>query len=214
MGFGRKGEGPTHEVTLAHAFCIGQFEVTKRQWRQVEQTAGAPRQPDDDLPITKVSYFDVHHFIDRLNERARKIRYRLPYEAEWEYAIRAQSLTSYSFGDSAADLYRYGNCQSTAEHSDEFEKLAPVGSFSANPWGLFDVHGNVWEWVEDWYSMAYPIGLAIDPTGPPNGEKRVRRGGSFKSSVANCRSTARSGWFPGKGADDLGFRLVQMLEQP
>ncbi|HEV7519276.1 MAG TPA: SUMF1/EgtB/PvdO family nonheme iron enzyme [Thermoanaerobaculia bacterium] len=87
----------------------------------------------------------------------------------------------------------------------------PVHQLQPNPWNLYDMHGNVWEWVEDWYADNYSKEPAVDPSGPAKGDRRVRRGGSFESSFDNCRSAARKSWEPGRGSRDLGFRIVEVL---
>ena len=210
MGSGRKGEKPIHKVEITRPFCMGQYEITQQQWEQVMR--GNSAQSSDGLPKTEITWDEVNEFIEVLN-RVGKSRYRLPYEAEWEYAARAETTTRYTFGADPSELYLYGNCLSRSGHDDEFEKLAPVGRFRPNPWGLYDMYGNAWEWVEDWYSEEYAEGPAVDPAGPSVGTKRVRRGGAYDSSAAHCSSFYRSGWLPGKPAKNLGFRLVETIDQ-
>ncbi|HEX7184690.1 MAG TPA: SUMF1/EgtB/PvdO family nonheme iron enzyme [Thermoanaerobaculia bacterium] len=200
---GEKDERPTHEVTIRQPFCLGAFEVTQEQWKAI---MGADNNPSpfkgDRLPVQKVSWEDIQEALRRLNAREPGARYRLPTEAEWEYAARAGSQTRYSFGDNPAELWRYGNCSSKG-HNDGFDGPAPVGSFRPNSWGLFDMHGNVWEWVEDWYG---PYGSRVVK------DRRVRRGGSFRSSPESCRSARRSSWKPGSRSQENGFRLVRDLK--
>ncbi len=203
MGSNRKGEKPSHRVTITKPFCLGQSEVTRRQWTQVMSGSANPRQqPSDELPITGVSWDQAHQFVARLNETTERPRFRLPTEAEWEYAARAGSVTPYSFGDDFSKLTRYGNCGNG--------RAAPVHQLQPNPWDLYDMHGNVWEWVEDWYG-AYSDASAVDPKGPAEGEERVRRGGGFESSADNCRSAARKAARPFKQMRNVGFRIVEDL---
>ncbi len=211
MGSRRKGEKPVHKVTLTKPFCLGQFEVTERQWREVlTDRPDLPSSEDDNLPAL-LSWDEAQIFVQKLNDRAGRKIYRMPTEAEWEYAARAGSYFHYSFGDDPADLYRYGNCKSSQSHEDGYDKRAPVGQFLPNPWQLYDMHGNVWEWVEDWYGP-YSSASVVDPTGPPAGRLRVRRGGGYEASAANCQSSSRKGAPSDFKREPVGFRLVQNLE--
>jgi formylglycine-generating enzyme required for sulfatase activity len=204
MGSGRKDEKPVHAVEITRPFCLGQFEITERQWEQV--MSGDPKPPQkstDNLPKTYVSWEEAEEFVSKINGPVGKLRFRLPTEAEWEYAARAGTTWHYSFGDDPSELSRYGNCGS---------KKAPVGQFLPNPWHLYDMHGNLWEWVEDRYGD-YSAELAIDPHGPAQGERRVRRGGGFESSNDNCQSTARKSAEPEKRLRNVGFRIVEILDK-
>ncbi len=203
MGGTRGDETPRHEVTLSRPFCLGAFEVTRRAWRQVVGGAAQPQQ-DAYLPVA-ASWVEAIRYIEALNEREPGERFRLPTEAEWEYAARAGTTTAFSFGDDAAQLVHYGNCES--DPSDGFEGPAPVGSFEPNPWGLFDMHGNVWEWVYDRYGQ-YPEQAVTDPTGAPEGPRHVRRGGSWNIIPENCRSSRREESDAGRQAEDVGFRVA------
>lgn len=210
MGSRHKEERPDHEVEITRPFCLGQFEVTERQWAQVMtgKTELAP-EPLDDRPKTDVSWDQVHEFLGRLNQQAGSTRFRLPTEAEWEYAARAGSTTRYSFGDDPSELPDYGHCRSKAGRDDR-GNLAPIGQYKPNKWNLYDMHGNVWEWVEDYYGP-YQEGAVQDPKGPAEGTSRVRRGGSYESKVDKCRSAYRDPWPQGNPAHDLGFRIVEDL---
>jgi formylglycine-generating enzyme required for sulfatase activity len=197
---GEKDERPTHEVTIPQPFCLGVFEVTQEQWKTI---MGADNNPSpfkgNRLPVQKISWEEAQELVRRLNVREPGARYRLPTEAEWEYAARADSQGRYSFGDDSGDLWKYGNCKSRG-HDDGFDAPAPVGSFQSNPWGLFDMHGNVFEWVEDWYGLY---------GAPSKKDRRVRRGGSFRSGAESCRSASRSFWKPGSRSQENGFRLAR-----
>jgi formylglycine-generating enzyme required for sulfatase activity len=132
-------------------------------------------------------------------------RYRLPTEAEWEYAARAGTTTVYSFGNEASQLGTYAWYRDNARQTTH-----PVGHKQPNAWGLFDVHGNVWEWVQDWYG-AYAADAVPDPQGPSSGSYRVIRGGSRLNDAKDCRSANRNGVPPDGRDDDLGFRLLREL---
>src|SRR5438270_1552347 len=173
---------------------MGAYEVTQAQWRRVlGEAADQSSRHGDDLPVENVAWDDVQVFLGRLNGLAGRVRYRLPTEAEWEYAARAGSGAAYSFGDDPGELYRFGNCKSL-EHDDGFDRTAPVGSFAPNRWGLFDLYGNVSEWVEDAYGR-YGAGPVQDPH-VLAGVQRVRRGGSWKIVAKNCRSAFRNKSMP------------------
>jgi formylglycine-generating enzyme required for sulfatase activity len=131
--------------------------------------------------------------------------YRLPTEAEWEYAARAGSTTAYDFGTDACQLHEYGWYKVNAGG-----KTHPVGQLKPNAWGLYDMQGNVnvWEWVRDWYGP-YPTGASIDPQGSQSGSARVRRGGSWSTGPESCRISKRDGIAPGRLLTSLGFRLLR-----
>jgi len=212
MGSNQKDQSPPHEVTITRPFCMGQFEVTERQWRQVMSgNLNLSRLPNDDLPAA-ASWDDADRFVRTLNQHEGREIYRLPSEAEWEYSARAGSTTPYSFGKDPSRLPLYGNCHDSSEPGDGYPRRAPAGRFRPNDWGLYDMHGNVWEWVQDWYGP-YPSGPVVDPTGPATGTERVRRGGGHEASAAHCESGARKPSLPSfKRADYTGFRIVRTLD--
>ena len=216
-------EKPQHSVTISQPFYIGKFEVTQQQWEAVMGANPYTRDrsnPYYNLPgmaerITKpdhpatVSWNDAQEFIVRLNEREGGNRYRLPTEAEWEYAARAGTTTAYSFGDDRADLDRHawvgGDFNSGGTH--------PVGQKAPNPWGLYDVHGNAWEWVQDWFDPNYyASSAATDPTGPQQGTQRVVRGGSWHTTATSWRTAFRRDYEPDYRGISIGFRLVRTGE--
>jgi formylglycine-generating enzyme required for sulfatase activity len=188
-----------HEVTLTKPFYMGKYEVTQEQWEAVmgknpSRTKGAK------LPVTKVSWEDCQEFIKKLNKKTDG-GYRLPTEAEWEYACRAGTTTAYSFGDKITPK--------DANYDDsKIRKPVAVGSYKPNAFGLYDMHGNVWEWCEDWYGD-YPAGAVTDPKGPAKGEKRVLRGGSFVSYESEARSSNRGSDTPTNRGDSGGFRVAR-----
>ena len=188
-----------HEVTLTKSFYMGKYEVTQEQWEAVmgnnpSDTRGAK------LPVTDVSWNDCKKFIKKLNGIT-KGKYRLPTEAEWEYACRAGPTTAFSFGDEITPK--------DANYDDlGIGKPVEVGSYKPNNFGLYDMHGNVWEWCEDW-KADYPKGAVIDPKGPAKGGNRVLRGGSFNGLESSARSSFRSVFSPSDRDGDLGFRLAR-----
>lgn len=206
MGADESGDDLAHRVTLTQPFCIGRFEVSQEQWKKVMGGLPRLRSEDSKLPAANVSWRDAQAFIAALNRLDPPARYRLPTEAQWEYASRAGAPGRYSFGDDPGDLRKHGNCR-PPEASDGYEGLAPVGSFRANPWGLYDLYGNVTEWVEDWMGP-YPSRAAVDPAGPSAGTLKVRRGGSFNYTY-HCDSTYRTGSKPGARNGAFGLRVVR-----
>ena len=163
----------------------------------------------DDLPVENISWNDCQEFCRKCTQLGLSVQ--LPMEAQWEYACRAGSTTAYSWGNSLnGDMancdgnYPYG----TKTRGNNLEKTAPVASYMPNAWGLYDMHGNVWEWCQDW-KADYPSGSVTDPTGPSSGSYRVNRGGGWSSLAGNCRSAGRNDYVPGYRLDCFGFRLVK-----
>ena len=177
-----KFELPQHEVTLTKAFYMGKYEVTQEQWFEImgENPSGIKGRK---LPVTDVSWEDCQAFIKKLNDKT-KGGYRLPTEAEWEFSCRAGTTTTYSFGDEITP-------QDANIIESKIGTLVAVGSYKPNAFGLFDMHGNVIEWCEDWYAD-YPAGAVTDPKGPANGEYRILRGGSFNNYGCSYGSGIRS----------------------
>ena len=160
-------------------------------------------QGDPNCPVEQVSWQDAQDFIQKLNAREGGTPYRLPTEAEWEYAARAGTTTAYCFGDDVSQLRAYAWYR---DNSDG--RTHPVGQLQPNAWGLYDMHGNVWEWVQDWYG-AYAAETAVDPQGPAAGSDRVVRGGSWGSYAAYCRSAYRYRADPANRGGYLGVRLLR-----
>jgi len=216
-------EKPQHRVTISKPFYIGQHEVTQAQWEAVmgsnpytlsrsnpfyELPGMAARITRPNHPAT-VSWEDAQEFISRLNAKENTRHYRLPTEAEWEYAARAGTTTAYSFGDNHNELSQY------AWHGENFATggTHPVGQKLPNPWGLYDMHGNVWEWVQDWYAPHYDSSAPVtDPTGPRRGSQRVVRGGSWHTTADSWRSAFRKGYDPDYRGISIGFRVVMNEE--
>ena len=164
-------------------------------------------------PVEMVSWEDAQVFLTRLNEQqAGNLpvgwSYVLPTESQWEYACRAGTTMAYSWGATIASSNANYNWDGSATGGDDFKQTRDVGQYSANPWGFFDMHGNVWEWTVDWYQAAYPTGNpVVDPTGPASGSNRVLRGGSWYSGGSELRSARRSNHAPSLRTKSLGFRV-------
>jgi formylglycine-generating enzyme required for sulfatase activity len=196
--FAMGDRGKEHEVTLTKHYYMGKYEVTQEQWQAVmgknfSETKGTR------LPVAYVSWNDCQDFIKRLNAKTNG-GYRLPTEAEWEYACRAGTTTAYSYGDNITKI--------DANYGPE-GKSVEVGSYKANAFGLYDMHGNVLEWCEDWYGD-YPAGAAADPKGPVTGKGRVLRGGTFYQEFWAARSSFRNYSFQNTRENHFGFRLAMI----
>ena len=208
-----------HQVTITKPFYMQTTEVTIKQWRALmgKRFFGLfRRKGKGNKPIVKVSWFDCVDFIKKLNALNEGI-YRLPTEAEWEYASRAGSQEAYSWGKNIdCTKAMYSNNPPKSEDCTKHNKSrglaskgpAPVKSYPPNAWGLYDVHGNVWEWVQDWYGK-YPHAAVVDPKGAETGTKRVRRGGSWFKYGWSCRSANRNSAHPATKHNTLGFRVVR-----
>jgi formylglycine-generating enzyme required for sulfatase activity len=199
-------EKPVHKVKIKNPFYLGSYPVTQREWKAV--VADNPSYfKGDDLPVEHVSWDDVQEFIKNLNEKEGTENYRLPSEAEWEYAARAGTTTRYSFSDSESKLGDY------AWYDDNSgDKTHPVGQKKPNSWGLYDVHGNVWEWVQDLWHDSYD-GAPTDGSAWESGDgaDRVVRGGSWFDYAGRCRSASRDPRVPGFRYYGLGFRILREL---
>ena len=159
----------------------------------------------DDCPVEKVSWGEVRGFVGALNDREKVTVYRLPTEAEWEYAARAGTQTAYHFGDAVDQLRQYAWYGDSSGNG----QTHPVGRKEPNQFGLYDMHGNVWEWVADWYKGNYPSGAVTDPRGPSFGTRRVNRGGGWHNLARHCRAADRGHQSSGYRADAIGFRLAR-----
>jgi formylglycine-generating enzyme required for sulfatase activity len=206
-------EQPVHEVAI-RPFFMSKFEITQKQWQAVMGNNPSVFQGEY-LPVEQVSWLDCQQFIQRLNQISGK-NYRLPTEAEWEYACRAGTTTPFNTGENlTTDQANYdGNYPyKNFPQGKYLEKTTPVGSYPPNAWGLYDLHGNVWEWCQDWYDANYyefckQQGVVENPTGPETGLGRVLRGGSWGYRAQGCRSAHRDWNGPGLRSGSLGFRLV------
>jgi formylglycine-generating enzyme required for sulfatase activity len=205
-------EKPVHNVTIEKAFYVGKYEVTQKQWQEV-MGSNPSYFKGDDLPVERVFWNDVQEFIKKLNEKEGTDKYRLPSEAEWEYACRAGTTTRYSFGDSESklgDYAWYGDYPGGKTHS--------VGTKKPNPWGLYDIHGNVYEWTQDYWHSDYNGAPTDGSVWSGDGAARVVRGGSWYHDAGGCRSAGRSHDGPGRifaapgsRSYNIGFRLLKEM---
>jgi formylglycine-generating enzyme required for sulfatase activity len=199
-----------HKVTLTRPFYMQTTEVTQRQWREVMGENPAHFSTcGENCPVENVSWHDTQRFIARLNAIPGTSTYRLPTEAEWEYAARSGSQTALSNGSITATGCAH---DSTLDRigwycGNSGQKLHPVAKKEPNAWGLYDMHGNVWEWCRDWHSSDYPSSTVSDPGGPSIGTYRVSRGGSWYCGTKSCRSANRYRVKPGYRNFLIGFRL-------
>ena len=209
---GRKSDERLFEVTLTERFFIQVTPVTQGQWKAVMGSNPSHfSEGGDDLPVEGVTWFQVQDFIKKLNSQGDGV-YRLPTEAEWECACRAGSASAFADGDITELFCNLDpNLDSMGWYcGNSGRKSRPVGRKNPNAWGLYDMHGNVSEWCQDWYGE-YPAEPKENPRGPSSGTGRIVRGGSWFSNAKNCRSACRFYWPPNSNADFIGFRLVREI---
>ena len=212
-------EGPQHQVEITQPFYLGVYPVTKGQFAAFVKDDGYQTEGEkagdketwrnstfmDDGPVTEASWNDAVKFCDWLSKKEKKT-YDLPTEAQWEYACRAGTTTAYSFGDDAKALGDYD------WYTDNSRlQTHPVGGKKPNPWGLYDMHGNVRQWCADWYGP-YSKDDIKDPQGGNNGDSRVVRGGSWAAAPRHCRAAFRSSDAPGHRNSEVGFRVCVRLD--
>jgi len=225
---GRNVDEAQVSVTLTRGFWMAKFEVTQGLWARVMGTL--PKTPPtaefglgDEYPVYWVNYGDAEAFCRTLTERARHAgglpdgwEFRLPTEAQWEYACRAGTVTATAFGDSLGRRQANFNDEllNGGERGNAPRRATPVGTYPANPWGLCDMHGNIFEWCRDWYHAQLPGGMDPDLSetkGLPNRDgtySRVRRGGAWNDSGRFCRSAFRLRYEPERNSDHIGFRVA------
>ncbi len=206
-----------HEVNITYDYWLGKHEVTQAQWQKImgnkelhPQKPSPFRNVNPDFPVVSISYYDVELFLDKLNDLSTEYRFRLPTEAEWEYACRAGTKTPFSFGTALDDSLANYNPKIQSKYAKKgtnLERPASIGSYPANQWGLHDMHGNVWEWVSDWYAP-YSSGKVTNPTGPYKGKAKVIRGGSWYFGAENAKSSHRQTHEPNLWGFSIGFRVV------
>jgi formylglycine-generating enzyme required for sulfatase activity len=206
------GDETQHKVTLTKGFYMDVYTVTQEQWQEVMGKNPSHFKGEKNLPVEQVSWDDCQEFIKKLREKDKKL-YRLPFEAEWEYSCRAGTTTPFHFGETiSTDQANYdGEIYGTGKKGVFRGKTIPVGSLPANAWGLYDTHGNVWQWCQDLYGD-YPQKDVVDPTGPEKGQSRVMRGGSWHDDPQHCRSARRNWPPPGDRHSGVGFRLCFCLD--
>jgi formylglycine-generating enzyme required for sulfatase activity/Tfp pilus assembly protein PilF len=198
-------EKPQHRVRITKPFYLGKYLVTQEQWEAV-MGSNPSQLKGPKNPVEKVSWEDCQQFLGKLNAKSAVGggKFQLPSEAQWEYACRAGSTTKYCFGDDESKLGEYAWYNAKSGNT-------PVGEKKPNAWGLYDVHGNVWEWCQDWWKDGYYKESPVDdPRGPTGGSRRVLRGGGWHLVARDCRSALRGWSLPGIRSYDLGFRVCQM----
>lgn len=227
---GRRADETRHEITLSNPFYIQITEVTNAQFRRCDvwrvgrdHDSGRFRGRSldgDDQPAVLVSWDTASEFADWLSNEDGPRRYGLPTEAQWEFACRGRSASPYWWGSSLDDGWRNANANDPETimwlcgwpQDDGHRVTAPAASYAPNPWGLYDMAGNVWEWCVDWYGP-YPAEPVKNPRGPPHGRARVLRGGSWLFGPALARSAARVRDGSNARSMNVGFRLVSPLPE-
>ena len=206
---GRNDDEVLHRVMVSRLFYIGQHEVTQAEWMKVMGSNPSHFSDCERCPVEQVDFYQVNNFLSRLNAGTAAMRFRLPTEAEWEYACRAGTSTAYNTG--ARITTAQANIDSRfvidAEGGAAYDKTLPVGKFPPNAWGLYDMHGNVWEWTNDRYGPYNPR-LDTDPRGAEIGGTRVIRGGSWHFDANSARCGLRYTHAPQDSGFSVGFRVV------
>ncbi|CAK0738253.1 formylglycine-generating enzyme [Gammaproteobacteria bacterium] len=199
-------EFPRHQVTISKPFYLGKYEVTQTQWEAIMES-NPSKFKGEHQPVEYVSWDEVQRFILLLNTKERTTAYRLPTEAEWEYAAKAGTTTGWYWGNNLNAVNRY---EWYEENSNE--QTHPVGKLQPNPWGLDDMLGNVMKWTQDRYDDAYySFSPSTDPTGPEEGESRVYRGANWLVCAANIRPELRGYATPDDLGRTIGFRVAMTL---
>jgi formylglycine-generating enzyme len=209
-----------HQVTISKPFYMQTTEVTLQQWRAIMgERFFFKKKGTDHMPVVKISWQDCIDFIEKLNALNEGV-YRLPTEAEWEYACRAGTSSAYAWGETIdCKDAMYGNNTLKMDVCEDYVKSkglqvdqpASVKSYKPNAWGLYDMEGNVWEWCQDWYG-SYGEDAVVDPRGPASGTDKVRRGGSWYGPGERCRCANRNLSNPANKYQTTGFRLVRVAE--
>ena len=203
-------ERPRRKVTLTKPFLIGKYEVTQKQWSEVMSNNPSAFKGDD-LPVESVSWEEVQQFIKKLNAVSDG-KFRLPSEAEWEYACRAGSTNLYGAGKDREEAGSTNLVDYAWHRANSDNKTHPIGTRKPNAWGLHDLHGNVWEWCQDWFDPdSYTKTPARDPVNAQPAVERVMRGGSWFLEAYTLRSAYRSGQLPFAKSQYVGFRLARDL---
>jgi formylglycine-generating enzyme required for sulfatase activity len=218
---GRGNDETQHTVTISQPKLFGVYPVTQGEWvhvlgRNLARFKSVSGEMTGRFPVEQVNWEDAQEFLATLNAKYSLPgwRYRLPTEAEWEYACRAGTVTPFSFGSELNG--RQANCDGchpypiSATKGPYLKRPSVVGSYGANPFGLYDLHGNVWEWCGDWYGP-YDVSSSQDPSGPASGSSRVLRGGSWRNSADFCRSADRLNLGPSFRGHYIGLRVMSEL---
>jgi formylglycine-generating enzyme required for sulfatase activity len=206
---GRNDDEVLHRVTISRLFYIGKHEVTQAEWTKVMGSNPSHFGNCERCPVEGVDFYQVNDFLSRLNAGTTSMRFRLPTEAEWEYACRAGTSTPYGVGAQLTSAQANIDDRYSADVEDgaAYEKTLPVGKFPPNAWGLNDMHGNVWEWTNDRYGPYIPRHDS-DPRGAEIGGERVIRGGSWHFDANSARCGLRYTHAPQDSGFSLGFRVV------
>jgi formylglycine-generating enzyme required for sulfatase activity len=225
VGNGYENELPVHQVTISHPFLMSKYEITQPQWKAIV-TYNPSLYKADSLPVNNLSWFDAVYFCNLLSDKEGFQRcysgnddsikcdfnangYRLPTEAEWEYACRAGTETDYYNGTTESDL---NNIAWYYNNRDTAGSTRPVGLKQPNTFGLYDMQGNVSEWCWDWWNIQYDSTVVTDPTGPTSGPGHALRGGSWMSKANACRSSFRYYyWLPYFRINQAGLRVVRKM---
>jgi formylglycine-generating enzyme required for sulfatase activity len=198
------GDVTQHQVVINKPFYMQTTEVTQGQWKKIMgDNPSIFKYCGSDCPVENVSWIDVQEFIRKLNRMEGTNTYRLPTEAEWEYACRAGSATKHSFGNNEEELGDYAFYGKNSEH-----KTHQTAQKKPNAWGLYDMYGNVWEWCMDWHDD-YPDRTVKDPKGPTSGQHKVFRGGSWLDNAGIASCAFRGQDYHVIRSSDIGFRLVR-----
>lgn len=219
-------ELPMHSVEIDNSIQIGIKEVSVAEYKHYINDATVPQdgvktftsfnQSHEYAPVVYVSWDDTQKFITWLNKTKPDDdtgKYRLPTEAEWEYIARAGTDTIYFFGNSASELDLYAWYKANSLQNNDTAPH-PVGRKKANPWGIYDIYGNVWEWTADYYDDGYyQTSKKVSPTGPEKGRLKTVRGGSWNFDKSYCRTTARESYLPHYRSRSIGFRLIREIKE-
>ena len=211
-------EGPQTQVTIGKGFWMGTYEITQEDYTTIVGSNPSLFTGNLGRPVETVSWEDANSYCAKLTTRELQAGrlppgfvYRLPTEAEWEYCCRAGTTTATAYGDTLGS--DQANFDGTSPYGEAaagpyLKVTTVVGSYAPNAWGLYDMHGNVWEWCLDWYSGSLPGGNVTDPKGPASGSNRVLRGGGWGYRGVVCRSASRGYYFPTERVNGFGFRAV------
>ena len=219
-GQGKQDERPQHPVRITRDFYLGRYPVTQQQYQAVMGQNPSRFALSPQHPVDSVSWEDAQQFCGKLRQYllqqpaamagqgVQLDEIRLPTEAQWEYACRAGTVTAWSFGDERSLIVEHGWCDKNSQRTTQ-----PVGQLKPNAWGLYDMHGNLWEWCDNFYASGYDRANEADPTGPAAEDRRVLRGGSWSVYARDCRSASRHAALPDARTHNYGFRIVLLVSE-